>query len=166
MKNELVTISEGYTFDYLLHGIIAFIFSFFLFGISVYAGVSLIVLGSVLMALKSGIEINVADKKIRTYHSFLFFKRGSWINLDKMNHVKLIYRGGKSEGHSFMGRSVTTAMKIYEMHFVHKESNETIEFHHFSKYYLGRKVLSICVKQLNMSYEDNVEAQRKKTKRR
>ena len=85
----MTEISEGYTYEYLVHGIlialVGLILSIFISPIFI-----LILLGGILMtASKTGIQVDAKKHQIRKYVSWVLFKTGNWISLKNIVKIEL-----------------------------------------------------------------------------
>ncbi len=75
MDDDLITIDEGATYEYLVHGLTVLIIGFIL---SVFHWIALIIpiVGIALMASKTGIIVDRKQLKIKKYKTFFSYKFG------------------------------------------------------------------------------------------
>jgi len=154
-------IDEGYTLDLLIPaffiavvGGIGAIFSF--------ASLLLVLVAVLLVAMRSGVQIDVVGKRARVYKSFGKWKYGTWIDLEQFDHVRLKYT---QESQVMNARSITNThtVKTYDLIFRTPSGQET-EFHDFSKYPLARRALKVLVEELGYSYVDGVQERKRSAK--
>ena len=159
--NEIQDIDEGYTLDLLIPaffiavvGAIGAIFNF--------ASLLLVLVAVLLVAMRSGVQIDVAGKRIRVYKSFGKWRAGKWIDLEQFDHVRLKYT---RESQVMNARSITNThtVKTYDLIFRTPEGKET-EFHDFSKYPLARRALMVMVEEFGYSYVDSIQERKRSAK--
>ena len=154
-------IDEGYTLDLLIPaffiavaGGIGAIFNF--------AFLLLVLVAVLLIALRSGVQIDVEGKRIRVYKSLGKWKSGTWLDLSQFDHVRLKYT---QESQVMNARSITNThtIKTYDLIFRTPAGTET-EFHDFSKYQQARQALKILVEEFGYSYVDGVQERKRSAK--
>ncbi len=143
-------------------GIPGIIFVFFVPAL----GIILLAISICLLCLRSGIEIDVANKRIRKYSALNKWKIGEWISLAAFNHILLDYTFEVKHISSRAG-SHTTQLKSFELIFSNK-SDDPLPFYEFTDYKTAREVRDFLVKNFNMSCEDEFvdKSNKIKTKQR
>lgn len=160
MKTHYI-IQEGFTLDYLIHSIVLFVVSATLMVFFWPAGVILLAVSIVLIGLQAGIEVDLANKQIRTYHAFATIRKGDWfslqdfdaaiLKLERENTTTNILPMATGGAMAFGG--ARTQAKSYELVFVRKDDHQ-VSFHEFIDYPLARKVCKILEKGLVMEVTD------------
>jgi len=142
MSHSVVRISEGYTYEYLIHGIITAIIA------TVFALVihpvffSVVLVGIIMSSSKTGIEINKELKKTRKYVSWIFLKTGHWYDLTKVVKIQLKY----NTQHTVITRPIylnkgDTTAKTFDLVLINDVEDEII-LNEFTKPSLAFKTLN------------------------
>ena len=139
--NKLITISEGLTYEYLIHGImiaIAGIFCSFIF--NPFCAIA-IPIGIIMTMSKTGIEIDSTGKQVRKYVSWVFFKSGNWYDLKQIVKIELRFntQHSKVTRPLYMNKEDTTA-KTYDL-FLIDDVDEEILLNPFTKPGLAFKTI-------------------------
>lgn len=127
----ITTIPEGYTYEYLPHGfgigLLGAILAFFIHPIFML----LIVVGVAIAAAKAGVEIDSNGMRMRKYYSYIFFKRGEWVDLKTVNKLILTPTTHNEGGANAMGLAKGT-VRTFDL-FLITDLDEKIHFNDFTK---------------------------------
>lgn len=91
MSKQITSINEGLTYEYVIHGVIAIVAGLLLLLVSPILTLIFIIGGIVLLTIKTGIDIDAENQKLRKFKSIPFLKFGEWIDLKKIILVELKY---------------------------------------------------------------------------
>lgn len=158
----MIRISEGYTYEYLIHGIMiaigGIICSFIFHPICLMA----IPVGIMMSASKTGIEINEREKKTRKYVSWVFFKTGIWYDLTKIVKIQLKYNTQHSKivRPLYLDKGDTTA-KTFDLILIDDLGHE-IGLNQFTKPSLAFKTVDALKAIDNFVIDNQVEEMLKK----
>ena len=91
MSKQIISINEGLTYEYVIHGVVTIIAGLLLLLVSPNLTLIFIIGGIVLLTIKTGIDIDTENQKLRKFKSIPFLKFGEWIDLKKIILVELKY---------------------------------------------------------------------------
>ena len=152
-------IDEGHTLDLLIPAFFVALVGGFAALLHISFTVLLLGLAVCMVSMRSGVEIDVQSKRIRVYKALFRWKVGRWVDLQQFEHVRLRVT---SESQVMHARSITNTHRVKTYDLVFRMGKEDqFEFHDFSTYPLAYRALAILVKELNFSYDDDVEARKK-----
>lgn len=163
--SEFNSIDEGVSYDYLIHGLVVLIVVVVI-GVFIHPLVSLLglIAGIGMMAMKSGIQINEADKSIRRYSNIFGYKFGQWTSLKNVTSAKLEYHsesGGRNQissgiilGTTRTKRNQGAAVKCYPLKFYDDVEMEN-EFHSFLKMKPAFETVK-ALEQMNIQVENQL----------
>ncbi|MBD3636225.1 MAG: hypothetical protein HUJ25_02695 [Crocinitomicaceae bacterium] len=155
-------VSEGYTYEYLIHGVMTaiggIICSFLIHPIFLLA----IPIGIMMSASKTGIEIDSSAKRVRKYVSWIIFKTGNWHDLSKIVKIELKYNSQhtKHVRPIYLAKSDTTA-KTFDLTLIDDVGTESI-LNEFTKPGLAFKTLENLKGVSNFEIDNQVEGMLKK----
>lgn len=78
---KIIDIHEGFTNNYLIHGVIGLGIALILLSISLVFGIFAFLLCLIIFMGTNGLEIDLMNKQYRAYGSFLGYKTGTWLSL-------------------------------------------------------------------------------------
>ena len=115
-----------------------------------------------MVGARSGVEIDVTQKRIRVYKALGKWRMGRWLELSPFDHVrlKMTYESQVMNARSI---SNTHTVKTYDLIF-RGPSGEEFEFHDFSTYKLAHRAMSVLVQELGYSFEDEVALRKKRAR--
>jgi len=156
-------IDEGLTMDYLLPAFFVFLFACMMFVVHIFLGILTLSVAAAMISLRTGIEIDIANKRIRRRKSLFKKQWGDWIDISGYNHIHLAYErvvsretGSPMVG-MIMGRSnKAVTVRWYKIHFL-SDGVETLEFYDFRDYVKAQKMLAICANGLKISHFDEMQ---------
>lgn len=165
----MTKISEGATYEFLVHGLGLFIIGLFLLILHWSVGLFAIILAIGLMASKTQIEIDETNNRIRKSKSLLFIRFGNWYSLKNYISAQLKYNMNvtKKDGRGslafmimpagFLGaRSKPTTVKTYDLVFIDDTEHEFI-FNQFTRFGLALKVVKALEKGSNLTVHNQVD---------
>jgi hypothetical protein len=148
--SKVIRISEGSTYEYLIHGVVAIIIGGILAIVSPIFILVGLVIGIGLMAAKTVIEVDIENLQMRKCSDFLVYKSGSWVSLKNIVQADLIFNvnsGGNTAAFQmgmffrpiFMGRE-DRRMNTYDLWLIDDVGDKKL-FNPFAKYSLANKVI-------------------------
>lgn len=161
-----ITIDEGYTYDYLAHGL-GTIFLLAIIG-AIFSGLIIVlgfIIGISLMALKTGVEIDATNRNIRRYFSIFGLKWGGWKDLSRVVLAKMIYkneRGSKESVSSMIAlpsmnsNAGPTAVRSYTLSFMDDTENEWV-FNEFIEMKFARKTMEALEKHFDFEIQNDIQ---------
>jgi hypothetical protein len=159
MKESPNIIDEGYSLNYLIPAAFVFMGGGLTCLYLLPVGLGLIVCGILLISLKTGIELDFKNNKIRSYKSFFSLKTGEWISLKYYTSGKLCYVT-RSKKKNEDGSSEKIRNKTYTIELLHQRGKK-LPFHEFTSYKLAKQTKQILEEQLNIPVIDAIQESRK-----
>lgn len=152
MENN-VQIDEGATYEYLRHGFALFIVGLILLAVHWIFTIPVLVAAVGLMAIKTGIDIDIANKKIRKHMNIMGYKKGEWIDLSNYIQIDLKFNSQVSKYDSrpttlFMpglGKHKVGTAKTYDL-ILTNDLGEKVLFNPFLKISLALKAVKALEK--------------------
>ena len=164
-----VTIDEGATYEYLAHGLGVLIIGLFLGLVNPLLTILFIIAGIAVMAIRTGIEIDLEKGLMRKCKKSLFMRFGGWIDLQKIVRAELKYNTNGpdiSEGLQVTAPyilPVPRTAKTFDLILTNAEGKELV-FNQFMKFGLAMKTLEALasVKHLEIinHFEQNLFEER------
>ena len=159
MRDKLINIDEGLTYDYVLHGAIVLVTGILLSIKLPIVGIPLGILGIVIIAIKSGLQADIDTRRIRKYFNFLGYKRGLWKSVNNISHAKLLLSKSTSEMLSRTGTK-TIRVRSYDLIFYDKNFQQE-EYHCFTSYSKARQFTQILMKEFDVQTHDAIASRMK-----
>lgn len=157
--STLVDIPEGNTNEYLVHGVFAIILGGILLLVSWVFTLLLVVLAVVLFRVRSGIEIDLAGRRVRVYRIIGTGKYGSWIDARPYQGIELRYTN-ESQVMSSRATSTNVRVRTYDLTFI-GVGGEYL-FHDFTDHAKARKAAVTMAKEWSMTLRDEVGERRQR----
>lgn len=155
MKSKIIRFNEGYTYEYLIPVVFVLFFDIAFIVLLWPVGVSIALVALAFLLVKSGIEIDLKNKRLRNTHSFLGYVKGKWIKMDEFRSIKLTYTNeSRVVNTRYFERTIKTV--TYDMKFVFK-NGRSIEFHEFTSYPLAKKVFELIENNSDAECIDLIE---------
>ncbi len=151
---ELHDIDEGYTQDFLIHGIGVLAVGGILSLVHWSLSVVMLVLAIAFFRVRSGIEIDVDGKRARVYKAIGTFKWGAWVDTTPFERIELRYT---NESQVMNSRAASTNVRVRTYDLVFKAPTHERLFHDFTDHATARKATAIMVKGWSFAFEDQVE---------
>jgi len=145
------------TYEFLIHGIMLSVAGIFCCFIIHPICLTAIPVGIIMSLSKTGIEIDITEKKIRKFISWIIFRTGIWYNLHRIVKIELRFNNQHSKitRPLYMNKGDTTA-KTYDL-FLISDVGEEILVNEFTKSQLAFKTLDALNGISNYEIENQVE---------
>ncbi len=152
--SKTTVVHERLTYDYLVPGLFVLLGGGILFAFNNVLALVVVTVGTILMLLSTGVEVDAAKQGIRKYKSILFLKFGDWHYLRNIIQVDLRYN---SHAVRIKGPALTNfvvpwvapnpggAAKTFDLFLVDDVGEEKL-LNQFLKYGLAMKVLNALEK--------------------
>ncbi|MCH2225839.1 MAG: hypothetical protein MK066_13800 [Crocinitomicaceae bacterium] len=141
------------TFKFFYIGSVIAIIGLGLLTTSVIASVIFLICGIFVLLSISGVIVNIKEKKVKSYHLFLFLKIGKWINIEHFTHLVI----GPNSSSQAIGRTSTTfRTNSYSVSLLNKESKLT-ELKEFTDLSEARKYLTQASNEIGLPIIDKLE---------
>lgn len=136
--------NEGYSLNYLIHAFFVIIAGILGFMLNTFLAIGLIILGIMLLLVKTGVEIDCPNKYALAYQSIFGMRLGRKINLNDYKQVRL-----KRESHSTQmqsrGPSNVVETKVFLIQLMN-DGDSKVDLYAFRKYSKAKKVFQTFVK--------------------
>lgn len=164
-KNQTYSVSEGYSLDLLIPSVILFVISILFFLVNVWFGAFFSLVALLMLLFKTGIQLDVKEKKIRVYREIFSLKFGEWVSLEKAKECSIDYNRSaailSSRGSSNLVRSETFSLYIKYC----KRPRKLI--HEFTNHELAKQTATLLKSEFNLAVVDQfIEIQRSIVSRR
>ncbi|MFT5821391.1 MAG: hypothetical protein ACI8ZM_002644 [Crocinitomix sp.] len=160
MKN-LIRINEGTTYDYLPLGFGVLIASIILFAAHWIPAIIVMTIAIAIIAIKTGIEVDVENRQIRKFKQFFGFKSGNFTSLTNTLKIKLVMKRFDAKFaipvRSLAWREEPAKLTTYDLIIIDDTESETI-FNQFTKYTLADKTIKALSKIENLDTFNEVAA--------
>lgn len=152
-SNKTLKISKGPTLKLGLLGLLVIIGSgVFTYFYSVIPVIPTFYLGLVALLSIEGVVIDLENRKLQSYFSFLFFKVGNWKSLDQYKKLVLtIY--SQSSTYALRAGYQTVKTKSYDVCLVNSIGKLQI-VDEFGNYYESLEFAKELAEQLNLPFQD------------
>ncbi len=157
MKKRTV-IKLGFTFDFLAPGFFFIIGGGICLLANLILAIFLILFGILLLLLKTGIEIDISNRKVRKYYDLFSIRFGNWINTAYLKKVKL-RATNESQTMNGLGGSKTYRTKTYDIIFFDSTGNLS-ELNDFINYNIACNIFNIISESFALESENEVEQMR------
>jgi len=162
--NEIVKIDEGATYEYLRHGFVVFIFGLILLAAHWILALPVIITAIALMAVHTGIEIDLQEGKIRKYNTVLGIKNGKWIDLSDFLRADLKFNSQVSKydtrPHMILmpglGKEKVGTARTYDLIFTDKSGKQLL-FNPFLKISLAIKAFKALEKIEDLETKNHID---------
>jgi len=169
-KKRTHIISEGYSMNYLIPSVILFLVSVFIYIVNIPLGVCLSLAAISLLLIKTGVEVDLNNYRLRSFKEFLSIRRGVWFSLKDSKECLIDYNREaaimSSRGSSNLVRSET-----FDLNIIFK-SNSKKMIHEFTNYKLARQTSQLLQSEFDLNVFDqfleiqrNIVSQRKSRRR-
>lgn len=160
MKAIYHNLDEGLSLSYLIPAVFVAIGGGVLCLYFSPGGIAILVSAAILISMKTGVEIDVAKKKIRSYKAFFGIKFGDWIGLKYYPKAKLrnVSRGMAEDEKT--GQKKRVRNKTYTIELEHRRGKKRA-FHEFTEYKLAKQASGILEKELGLEIHDSIEELRR-----
>lgn len=177
MSKQITSINEGLTYEYVIHGVVTIVVGLLLLLVTPYLTLIFIIGGIVLLIIKTGIDIDIENQKLRKFKSIPFLKFGEWIDLKKIILVELKYNAnaakttGPPQSSFAMGVILPNAggtLKTFDL-FFQNDVGEEILINQFLKLSQAAKTLKLLEKISHLKVVNHFDAmflESKKDRRR
>lgn len=127
------TLSQGKTYDYVIHGTFIAIFGIIMILIHPLFAI-FVVIGISLALLSSGIQIDAKNKKIRKYFAAEVIYFGKWIDLNTIQKILLRYNGhpGNTYRPIYLNKA-PSSLRTYDLILTNKDDQSTVLFEFLSR---------------------------------
>ena len=139
MKNAVI--SEGFSMNYLIPGMIALVGGVILVTFEPMITVIGVTIALFLLFIKTGVEVNFTKGKIRSYKTVFGIKLGFWKTIEKNTTGILRYTRSAAQMNS-RGSSTTVRSETFDFN-LFVEIGKEIHIHEFTQYKTARKLLKI-----------------------
>lgn len=162
--SEIIDIDEGLTYDYVVHGLVVFLLGVGLCFFHWIPGVIILFTGILLIAAKSGLQIDVQSKKARKYINLIGIKNGAWRSLENFKSGRLEFSKEEAE---FLSRTGARTHRVRSFDLILKDDlAEEVAFHQFTSYNPARKFIAVLQKQFGITIYDVMHESMKKSQNR
>jgi hypothetical protein len=155
MKKE---IQLGFTFDYFIPGVLLIIIGGVSCIGSIPIGVVMILSGVALLLLKTSIEIDTGNKRIRKFYALFSLRFGSWISTERFPKATLSLTN-ESRTILHRGGQTTTRTRTYDIIF-HDDAGALKEMNDFRSYDKAVLTLGLIAELLQLQVTNKVEEAR------
>jgi len=157
-------IDEGYTQDYLVHGVVALAVAGIMLLVHWSWTIVLGLLAVALFAMRSGIEIDVPGKRARVYKALLKWKFGEWLKTPTFSRIELIYTN-EAQVMNYKSISTNVRTRTYEL-VLQGGVGDRLLFHEFTDYSKARKSADIMAQGWGLTLVDDVEVMKQRARQR
>lgn len=142
----------GYTFEYFAHALLLIFFGLVCLFVHYLISIVLILFGILLLLIKSGIELDASNNRLRNYSEIFGFKFGKWIDASGLQRIDLNYT---SESQTVKSLIHTDSLhtKTFDV-FLQFEDRQEIEIASFTDYQTALDVLGELTMELNVNSKD------------
>jgi hypothetical protein len=151
-------IKLGYTFEYFIPGVLLIIIGGVCFLGNALAAIFLLVLGIILILLRSGIEIDEGRKSVRKFYDCFSIRFGRWISVKNMQAVELRFTN-ESKTMQHRGGQTSVRTKTFDIVFV-KKSGTSYELNDFKSYHVATQALKLISQTFDLGARNIVEERR------
>jgi len=97
MSKSILSINEGLTYEYVIHGSVTIVIALLLLLVSPILTFVFLIVGILLLTISTGIDIDFNNQKLRKFKSIPFLKFGQWIDLKKIILIELKYNSNTAK---------------------------------------------------------------------
>ena len=97
------------------------------FGLLMGRGISLIVIGVLLVFTERGVTIDFNEKKVKYYIGLFLIKIGKWKPIDKYQYVSLLHFNQTSAFYSLTGLGSSEREKVYRVCLLNKTHRDRLK---------------------------------------
>lgn len=153
----MTDINEGYTNNYLVHGVFIIMLSAPLIYFHFLFWVPFLLLAIALFASSNGLLIDFENQRYKRYGSIIGYKTGKWIPMPNIIHAAIIFsvERAKTNQTMIMGERGQSKSMTYDIQLT-SEFEETTLMYEFLKYTKALKTLTILEKELHIKVTDKV----------
>jgi len=90
-KNEIKDKNFGFTFEYSTYAYIFIFVGLVNFWFYIHLAIGLVALGLITFLIRSGMQVNFDEQKVRTYNELFGIKIGEWSDIKQVEQVELNY---------------------------------------------------------------------------
>lgn len=159
--NSPVDMDEGYTNDFLIHGLFTLIASGIAFLWHWSFTIVLVALSIALFRIRSGIEVDIDGKRARVYKAIAKLKWGSWVDASRFDRIELKYTN-ESQVMSNRGVETNVRVRTYDLHFEGPKGASCL-FHEFSDYAKARRCVDVILSNWSMTLTDEIQERRQRS---
>jgi hypothetical protein len=152
----------GYKLQHLIPAFFIIVAGGLLFFAHWLLAIPTILIGILLLCMRSGIEIDQTKKQIRKYSALSNLKLGAWVNLKIYHHVELKHTS-ISQTMSSRAQSTTVRTKTYDLIFFNAAGQE-YEFNDFTDYKIAVQVFKTVASSLGITSRNHIEERIAKNK--
>ena len=151
---DLIQFDEGYTYYFFLSSIFLMISGGILMLFFWSLAIFIILIGILLLLIKSGTSIDIKNKSISRYKYFFGFYMHNWINIEKAETINIDYVRDTSWILRHKSITNTSRSKTYTMYIIW--SNHKKMFHEFTNHKNAISVGKILASKFNLKLVDKV----------
>lgn len=153
----MIDISEGYTYNYLVHGVFILIIGAPLIYFHFLLWVPFILVAIAFFTSSNGLLIDVKNSRYKAYGNLLGYKTGKWRSINRLIHATLVLsiERAKTNQAYIMGERGFSKSMTYDIQLT-DEFGETVLMYEFLKYKTAIKALSAIEKEFQIKVTDKV----------
>lgn len=174
MKTTFI-VDEGYSLQFLVHAFCVFVAGGLLFFLNYYVPVPFFLAGIGLLLVRSGVEVDNNERKIRKFYSLFHWRNGKWILLAPFDTAQLVFTNEKEEfGDNYDPNYIhspehylpsTTVRTITFDIFLLGKNVTKMHICEFTEYSHAQKLLSHLKENYNLAILDGYMENREKMKK-
>jgi len=145
MKQK-INIREGYSLHFLIHAFFVMVAGILLFKLNILLAIGVIIIGIMLLLVKTGLEISCQKKYAFAYRSIFGFRVGRKNSLKTYDQVRLKRVSSSTEMQS-RGPANVIKTKVFLIQLMNDDSS--VNLYEFGKYKQAQQVFNILVNQLS-----------------
>lgn len=164
--NKSIIISEGYSQVYLPYGIILFAVSipFLIFIWKI--GICISIIAIILFFFKTGLELDVINKRCRGFKEIFGIRFGRWIDLKDFSEVIMDFTHEYDKDYLYRITEAGSMFQATSFEIFARNENRKVFLYEFVKYNITMEALNAFRESMNFIVHDEFEVFKKKVKQR
>jgi len=151
MKANNYNYDEGYSMGYVIHAVFLVVAAYLIGRYYLFPAIILGTIAVVLLFIKSGVDISISERYIRSYVSVFGFKFGDKVDFNKVESVELSYI---RESQIMNSRGTSTNVRVRSHTLKLSSRDKDIKIHEFTDYKIAKKVCNQLEKSMNLVVKD------------